>query len=804
MQISYNWLLEYLPAPIAIDELSSILTSIGLEVETVEKSEVIPGGMEGLVIGQVEHCEKHPNADKLSITTVNIGQPELLHIVCGAPNVASGQKVIVAPVGTTVHPLKGDPFLIKKSKIRGELSEGMICAEDEIGLGSSHEGIMVLPVEAIVGTSAASYFRIPPPDYTIHIGLTPNRSDGNSHIGVARDVCTYMSHHKKDSGAEWQVRFPALGDVQPATTLLPFSVQIEAQDACPRYAGITLKDVQVGPSPEWLVQRLQTIGIRSINNVVDVTNYVLHEYGQPLHAFDYDKLEGHKIIVRYPAEGQKFTGLDEKERTLLPSDLMICDARTELCIAGVFGGLYSGISDQTRNIFLESAYFQPQSIRRTSLHHGLRTDAATHFEKGVDIGMVIPALTRAAILISTITGAQIASGIEDLYPNQWEAPLIKVDYAYINNLCGKNYIAADVDQILTASGFSIRQKNDTYFEVAVPSNKPDIKQPADIAEEILRIDGLDNVPISGRLSYYPGSQSTPTIRTWKEHIADYLTNAGLQEIVTNSITNSKYYPGNPALVHMINSLSSELDIMRPYMLESGLEVIAYNTNRKQQDLQLYEFGDVYHLESPGKYKQTAMLAFWVCGHTSGQHWQHPAVPADIFYIKGLLQNVFQLCGIHKIQESVTDGIVEWKRGKQTIARAYTVPAARKKIFDIKQEVFYAEIDMQSLVDAIQSRIKYAELPKYPSVKRDLALVLDKQVSYNQVAAIAQGQKWEALQHYELFDIFESEKLGMGKKSLALSFTFQLKERTLTDEEVDNMMQQLISLYRKDLQAQIRE
>ncbi len=803
MQIAYSWLLDYLPQPVSVEELSNILTGIGLEVEAVEKSEAVPGGLEGLVIGQVLTCVSHPNADKLSITTVDVGGPVTLPIVCGAPNVAAGQKVVVATVGTTAHPLSGEPFVIKKAKIRGEASEGMICAEDEIGLGESHAGILVLPETAVVGTPAKTYFNIGDPDFTIHIGLTPNRSDGNSHIGVAKDVCAYMTHHK---GESWQVKYPAL----PATTTLsgpslPLDIEVTAADACPRYAGIMISGVSVKPSPEWLVQRLQTIGIRAINNVVDITNYVLHEYGQPLHAFDYDKIGGQKVLVRHAVAGEKFVTLDGKERTLRAEDLMIADAGKGMCIAGVFGGAGSGVSEQTTNIFLESAYFSPRGIRRTSLYHGLRTEAATHFEKGVDIEMVIPALQRAARMIEEIAGGKIASELTDLYPQPLQAQAITVQYHYIDRLCGKKYAPEAVDTILQALGFRILNKTADFLEVEVPSNKPDVKQPADIVEEVLRIDGLDNVAIPSRLNISMLRRPAPAARKWKEQVATYLTAAGLQEIVTNSITNSKYYSEEMPLVKMINSLSSELDIMRPAMLESGLEVVAYNANRKAQDLALYEFGNIYRQENVGQYVQEAKLAIWISGNSREQHWQHGAQKTDIYYLKGILENIFALCGVKKLQETAGDTSIEWKRGKQTLAKAFVVPADRLKLFDIRQDVFYAELDVKTLVEAAEGiKVRYAELPKYPSMRRDLALVLDKTVPYSKVAAIAQAQKWEALKGYDLFDVFESEKLGAGKKSLALSFTFQLNERTLTDEEVDSMMKQLITSYQKDLQALVRE
>ncbi|MFT4061343.1 MAG: phenylalanine--tRNA ligase subunit beta [Edaphocola sp.] len=802
MEIAYNWLSAYLPQPIAIDELSNILTAIGLEVEAIEKVEAVPGGLEGLVIGEVLTCVPHPDADKLKITTVQVGNNAILPIVCGAPNVAAGQKVVVATVNTTVHPTNGEAFKIKKAKIRGEASEGMICAEDEIGLGTSHEGIMVLANDAVPGTPAKNYFNIAATDYTISIGLTPNRSDGNSHLGVARDVCAYLSHH---GGQPARVVMPNV-ELPPVGTLqLPFDIAVEDEQACPRYAAITIAGVNTGASPEWLVQRLKAIGLRSINNVVDITNYVLHEYGQPLHAFDYDTIGQHRIIVRKACEDETFTALDGKERKLRAEDLLITDSGKALCMAGVFGGATSGVTNDTKNIFLESAYFHPRTIRRTSMHHGLRTDAATHFEKGVDIAMVIPALQRAAQLIADLAGGTIASEITDHYPHPLAAKEIEVQYRYIQNLCGKKYAPEAIDEILTALGFGICNKTADYLAVKVPSNKTDVLQPADIAEEILRIDGLDNVAIPTRLHMALQRYPNPPSRKYKEQIAEALTGAGLQEIVTNSITNSKYYAEDAPLVRMVNNLSSELDVMRPQMLESGLEVVAYNVNRKSQDLKLYEIGNIYQQTAVGKYVQQSKLAIWVTGNIAAQHWQQQAQKANLYYVKGLVNGLLDLCGIKKLQEQTDGGAIVWKRGKTELATAYTLTAEKLKRFDIKQEVFYAEIDIAAFTDAAaNNKVRYSELPKYPSVRRDLALVLDKNVPYAKVAGIAQAQKWEALKNYDLFDIFESDKLGKDKKSLALSFTFQLNDRTLTDEEVDAMMQQLIGQYKNELQAIVRD
>ncbi|RQO31827.1 phenylalanine--tRNA ligase subunit beta [Taibaiella sp. KBW10] len=800
MEISYNWLMQYLPEPVAIDELSQILTSIGLEVESIEKAEAVKGSLEGLVIGKVLTRETHPNADKLSITTVDVGKGIILPIVCGAPNVAAGQHVVVATVGCTVHPTEGEAFQIKKAKIRGEASEGMICAEDEIGLGTGHAGIMVLPEDAPIGTLAATYFNIASADQTISIGLTPNRTDAMSHLGVARDVCAYLTHHKGNPVA---VVYPEI-NIPAAKATLPIDISIEDAVACPRYMGITLTGVTIAPSPEWLQLKLKAIGVRPINNVVDSTNFVLHELGQPLHAFDYDTLSGHKIVVKKLEADTLFKTLDDKERKLRSEDLMICDAEKGLCIAGVFGGATSGITNNTTNIFLESAYFDAKTIRRTSMHHGLRTDAATHFEKGVDMNMVPLALNRAVQLILEHAGGQVASEVKDIYPTPLAPRKITASYKFISTLCGKEFAPEITDNILKTLGFIKTAQDGDTFEVLVPTNKVDVTQAADLAEEVLRIDGLDNVPIGNSISMSLNKRPEPLSRKWKEKIANHLCHIGMNEIITNSITNSKYYPEHSQMVKMLNNLSSELDVMRPELMESGLEVLAYNINRKQQDLMLFELGNVYAQSEIGKYTQTAKLGIWITGNTHAQQWQGKAVNSSIYTAKGIVTQLLAISGIAKYQEATTDKGIEWKRGKIVLAKALTVDTTRLKEFDIKQAVYYIEADIQNWVDAAETvKIKYSELPKFPAMKRDLALVVDKKVTYDQVAKIAQSQKWDAYKGFELFDVFESEKLGADKKSLALSFTFQLNERTLTDEEVEEMIQKLIQQFEKEIGASIR-
>lgn len=800
MTISYQWLLQYLPEPIPVAELSKILTSIGLEVEAVEKAEFVPGSLEGLVIGEVVSCHKHPNADKLSVTKVNIGADAELNIVCGAPNVATGQRVVVAPVGTTVHPTTGEPFLIKRAKIRGEESEGMICAEDEIGLGASHAGIMVLPHHAPIGMAAKKYFNIPDADEVIHIGLTPNRSDAMSHIGVARDVCAYLTHHK---GGSYKVLMPPTLMPVKGKDAINIKVNIKAPEACLRYTGVSIKSVKVGPSPDWLQQRLKAIGSRSINNVVDITNYVLHEFGQPLHAFDADKIKGSEVNVQFLPNDSKFTTLDDKERKLTDNDLMICDSENGMCIAGVFGGSQSGVSNSTTNIFLESAYFHPMYVRRTSMHHGLRTDAATHFEKGVDMNNVLPALQRAAALIVEIAGGEIASDIVDVYAKELIPVEVHVTYDYITKLSGKDYGKDNIKKILTALGFVIDREDADGLILKVPSNKTDVSQPADIVEEILRIDGLDNIEIPSKLNISL-TKPMPSDRKQRDKIANLLTGMGFSEIVTNSIVNSKYYPERTDMVKMLNSLTSELDVLRPSMLESGLEVLQYNVNRKNSNLALYEFGKVYH-KMGDKYIETEQLALYMTGNMTTQNWNAKPVAGNLYYMKGIIQNLMLQSGINKTSLVYDENGTSWKWKNEVLCTISAVDNAKLSTFDIKQDVYYGYINWALWMKAVAAgKIKYSEVAKYPAVERDLAIVLDKSVTYNDVQQITEQQKIDSLKGFGLFDVFESEKLGAGKKSYALSYTFQLQDRTLTDGEIEAVMQQLMNAYKTKLQAQIRE
>ncbi|HSK12439.1 MAG TPA: phenylalanine--tRNA ligase subunit beta, partial [Phnomibacter sp.] len=631
MTISYNWLSEYLPLTIDPQKLSRILTSVGLEVESLEKKVSIPGGLEGLVIGEVLSCEKHPDADKLTLTRVNIGAGDPLQIVCGAPNVAKGQKVVVAPVGTTIHPLKGDAMTMKKAKIRGVESHGMICAEDEIGLGESHDGIMVLPHDVAVGLPATSYFKVDT-DWVYEIGLTPNRMDAMSHLGVARDVCAYLMHHEKNNA---QVRSPL--DSAPLKVDNPkgknITVTIENAEACQRYSGVCISGIKVGESPEWLQVRLRSIGLRPISNIVDITNFILHETGQPLHAFDADRITGGAVRVKNLPEGTPFVSLDEKQRKLSAEDLMICNAEDgPMCIGGVFGGLHSGVSDSTTNVFLESAWFHPVSIRKSSVRHGLRTDAAARFEKGVDISNTLAVLKRAATMIKEIAGGEITGTVVDVYPAPKPKPEIALKYHYLKKLSGKNYHPDAVKRILGALGFGFVKEgvDDLWFDV--PYHKPDITLQADLVEEIMRIDGLDNVDIPTLITIAPSPDPLDAEERWLNKVSDYLVGAGFSEILTNSITNSKYYEEATlsTAVRMINSLSADLDIMRPSLLETGLETLAHNINRRNRDLRMFEVGKAYQTQGVGKYAEERWLSIFMTGNTGAGGWRTKEKEADFY------------------------------------------------------------------------------------------------------------------------------------------------------------------------------
>jgi phenylalanyl-tRNA synthetase beta chain len=809
MTISYNWLSEYLPWSIEPEKLSKILTSIGLEVESLTFYENVKGGLAGLIVGEVLTVAQHPNADKLKITTVNIGAEAPLQIVCGASNVAVGQKVIVATIGTTIYPSTGDPLTMRVAKIRGEESFGMICAEDEIGLGTSHDGIMVLPADTTVGTPAATLFE-PYQDWVYEIGLTPNRMDAMSHYGVAKDVCAYLTHHEKE--AKPVAPFPS--SFSPDQNNKTIAVSIENEAACKRYAGIELTGVKVSDSPAWLKNRLTAIGVRPINNIVDVTNYILHETGQPLHAFDAAAVTGGKVVVKNVAAGTSFTTLDAKERKLQDSDLLICNATDPMCIAGVFGGAASGVHAGTTSIFLESAWFHPTTIRKTSLHHGLRTDAATRFEKGVDIASTVQVLKRAALLIKEVAGGSISSDITDIYPVVTPKTEVAVKYHYIKKLSGKNYHPEAVKKILTALGFEVIGEGIDELRVAVPYSKPDISIPADLVEEILRIDGLDNIEIPTTITISPAVEVASAKEVIKEKTTQFLVGKGFVEIFTNSITNSQYF--TPAVletaVKMMNNLSADLDVLRPSMLETGLETIAYNCNRRNHNLRLFEFGKTYATTGSGQYSEAEHLCIYLSGLDTEEGWRVKSKEQDLLMAKGILQAVATLTGLPPITWSLQDApqdaastCIAATVGGNKIATLLDVSPKKRQQFDIKQAVIFVDIDVSALVNAAEKqKIVYTEVSKFPAVQRDLALVLDRSVTYAAIELAVGTVKLPKLKGIRLFDVFESDKLGVNKKSMALSFTFVDEEKTMTDSETDGMVSKLIGAFEKELGAEIRK
>lgn len=808
MTISYNWLSEYLPVAIAPDRLSKILTSIGLEVEKMEAFEEVKGGLKGLVIGEVLEASQHPNADKLRLTKVSVGSGEPLSIVCGAPNVATGQKVVVAPVGTTIYPTSGEPLTMKVAKIRGEESHGMICAEDEIGLGTSHAGIMVLPQDAKVGMPAAEYFK-PYSDTIYEIGLTPNRMDAMSHWGVARDVCAYLSHHDR---TELRPKIPH-ANIKPDNNSLPVQVVIEATEACRRYSGVSIAGITVKESPRWMQERLKAIGLRPINNIVDITNYIQHETGQPLHAFDHSAIKGGKVVVKTVPAETPFKTLDEKDRKLHAEDLMICNAEGGMCIAGVFGGLESGVTDSTKNIFLESAYFDPISIRKTSFRHGLRTDAATRFEKGIDISATVAVLKRAAQLIKELAGGEIASDFVDVYPDPLPKAEVVLKNQYLKKLSGKNYHPETVKNILHSLGFRVVKEGMDAISFEVPYHKPDVTLPADIVEEILRIDGLDNIDIPTAITISPAVEGNSTGDALKEKLANALVGLGFSEILTNSITNSKYATQQELEigVKLLNNLSSELDIMRPNMLYTALEVVQFNHNRKAANLQFFEWGKTYSTEAAGKYTEQAHFCLYLTGQTGASGWKGKGAAADVYYLKGVVESILKMCGLQNIAFEAADANAQFNAALKAVINGQTfvqlgqVAPKVAAAFDIKTPVFVADFNWDLLLKYRSGqKITYKPLPKYPGVERDLALVVPKQTPYSQISSVVKSLRLEKLQEVKLFDVFESEKLGAGKKSLAVNFTFLDEEKTLTDKEIDGWMQKIMSSLEREAGAEIRK
>jgi phenylalanyl-tRNA synthetase beta chain len=818
MTISLNWLKEYLDVNLSPDEISNLLTSLGLEVEGMEEVESIKGGLAGVVVGHVKECWRHPNADKLSLTKVDLGAGDLLQIVCGAPNVAAGQKVLVATVGTTLYPTTGDPITLKLGKIRGEESQGMICAADELGMGEDHSGILVLPEDTPVGIMGRDYFKLEK-DVIYEIGLTPNRSDATCHLGVARDLAAAL---QVQFGQKEGVKVPVVAPLSfpEATSLIPVQVTVENNEACPRYAGVAIRGVTIGESPDWLKKRLQSIGVRPISNVVDVTNFILHELGQPLHAFDLDEIAGQKIIVKTLPEGTKFLSLDERERSLSDHDLMICDGDSKpMCIGGVFGGARSGVKDTTKNIFLESAHFNAGWIRRSSTRHDLRTDAARVFEKGSDPNVCVYALQRAAAMMVELAGGEIASEVVDIYPKPIENQLVTVTFDYVNRLIGMEIPKEKINEILLALEMEVVAETADAFTVSVPTNKADVTRPADVVEEILRVFGLDNVPAPAQIRSSMVSSEKPDPNAVRNTIADYLAANGFNETMSLSLSKSAFYKeilpkADEELVWVNNTSNVELDIMRPTMLFSGLEAVVNNQNRQQSDLKLFEFGKTYHPkgEAGNKFSEPQHLALFLTGQRWSESWRNKEkLPADFFTLKALVTNLFARVGLTSgyqetaLKDDVFAYALKLHRGPQELAMMGKVQPKICKKMGIRGEVYYADLNWDALLQAAKKMsISFAELNKFPTVRRDLAVVIGKSVKFNDLAAVAKKVGKKLLKDINLFDVFEDEsKLGEGKKSYAMSFSFEDPTRTLQDKEVDAVMNELIEAFEGKLGALIR-
>lgn len=811
MNISLNWLKRYIDLDLPVDELSEILTDIGLEVEGVEKVETIPGGLKGIIVGHVVECIQHPNADKLSLTKVNVGELELKQIVCGAPNVAQGQKVLVATIGTTLYSAEGEPWKIKKGKIRGEESEGMICAEDELGLGNDHSGIIVLPEDVPVGTLAKEYYKVED-DYIFDIGLTPNRSDATSHLGVARDLAAYLKINKDWKGS---VKEPAVNEFEVDIEGQPFEIEIENQVACPRYSGISLSKVKVGESPAWMQDLLRSIGVRPISNVVDITNFILHELGQPLHAFDASRVGGKKIIVKNLPEGTSFVTLDEQERKLLATDLMICDGESKpLCIAGVFGGLTSGVTESTTDIFLESAHFQAGSVRKTSTKHLLRTDAAKIFEKGSDPNLTTYALKRAALLLKEYAGATITSEIVDAYPEEILPKEIVINYDKVNKIIGTKLEHEEIHNILRAMEMELKPVDDKTMIVKVPTNKADVLREVDIVEEILRIYGFNKVPIPAQLKTAINYQNYPTKRQIQNAIAGLLSSNGFNEMMGLSLIESeKYYGGTGDLVYINNTSNIHLDIMRPDSLITGLKSIAHNINHQQNDIKLFEFGRYYNkltTDDGPSYKETEFLSLFITGAAQKKSWNTGAMETDFYTLKKWVDQILAKASINGFQvkevegETFNEGL-EYHRGPNTIVKFGAVNRKILKKVDLGNPVYYAEFNYKSVVKAAgKAGIQVAEISKYPSTQRDLSLVIAKEVKFEDILKTAKSTEKKLIKEISLFDVYRNEEqLGSGKKAYAVKFLFQDLSKTLKDKEIDKVMNKLIDNFKTKLGAEIR-
>lgn len=820
MNISYNWLKQYIDFSLTPEKLADALTSIGLETGGVEEVESIRGGLRGIVIGKVLTCEEHPNSDHLHITTVDLGTGKPTQIVCGAPNVAAGQTVVVATVGTTLY--DGDKeFVIKKSKIRGVESMGMICAEDEIGIGTSHDGIIVLDQEIKPGTPAAEYYNLKS-DYVIEVDLTPNRIDAASHYGVARDLSAWLACHDNAS----QLHRPSVDSFKADRNDGAIAVEVADAKACPRYSGLTIRNIKVAESPEWLKTLLSAIGQRPINNVVDITNFILHGMGQPLHCFDLAKVKGDKVVVRHCPEGTPFTTLDGVERKLDARDLMICNAEEPMCIAGVFGGLDSGVTEETTSVFLESAYFNPTSVRKTARRHGLNTDASFRYERGTDPNATVYCIKLAALMIKELAGGEICGDIIDLYPEVIKPFPVKLDYGYFNAIVGKAIPAETIDAIAASLEMEITGHEDNAVNLLVPTYRVDVQRPCDVVEDVLRIYGYNNVEFSSELhSSLSFKTMTDSSNDLRELISNQLSATGFNEILNNSLTAESYYEGltdeHSAPVKLLNPLSNDLNVMRMSLLFGGLEVIEHNVNRRDGDLMLYEFGKVYQCdttvestaENPiAPYKEWERLALWLTGNIRTGNWARPEEKATIYDLKAVVANILARLGIseREIELKKTDdklysaALAITTRSGKNLGVMGIVSKSMLKRCGVKQEVFFAELDWNAIVKlSIKKKVTFSPLPKTQAVKRDLALLLDKAVTMAQVEKVVRDSEKRLLREVTLFDVYEGKNLEEGKKSYAITMMFQDDEKTLQDKQIEAMMTKIINNLQKQLGASLR-
>ena len=807
MKISYNWLKQFIKTDWTSEQTSTLLTDLGLEVEGVEKFQSVKGGLEGIVVGHVLTCVQHPNADRLKVTTVDIGTGSPIQIVCGASNVAAGQKVPVATIGTTLYDADGNPFVIKKGKIRDQESHGMICAEDELGLGTSHDGIMILSEDLIPGTPASKVFNIVD-DEVFEIGLTPNRADAMSHLGVARDLRAGMMQ----KGVSTELITPSVSNFRVDKRILKMDVSVVDSKLAPRYCGVTISGITVKPSPDWLQNRLKSIGLTPKNNIVDVTNYVLHELGQPLHAFDAAQIKGNKVIVKTLPAGTKFTTLDDVERELHEEDLMICDENGPMCFAGVLGGKNSGVKETTSTLFLESAYFNPVSVRKTAKRHSISTDASFRFERGIDPTLTEYALKRAANLIIELAGGEITSDITDIYPKKLEDYTVVLNYNKTAKIIGEDLPKETIKKILASLDIKINSVSDAGLGLTIPNYRVDVQREIDVIEEILRVYGYNNISFSKKLN--ASVANTPRNEDYKMQniIGSLLTSLGFNEMMANSLTTPDYIKLSDDLkeefnITMLNPLSRDLSTMRQSLLFSGLEALSYNINRRSTDLKFYEFGKTYH-KLPSGIEEHKHISLFLTGNKVAESWTNPQKMSDFFLFKGYVEAILSRLGLEKIknQPTTSDVFAEGMAifiGTDKIVDFGTVKKSIAKAFDIKQEIFYADFNWNAVLKFVGSKIKFIEIPKYPEVRRDLALLVDESVNFDSIYTIAQQTEKSLLKNIQLFDVYQGANLPEGKKSYAVSFTIQDTSKTLTDVQIDKIMSKLQKNFETELQAVLR-